>query len=243
MKLQTRLKRIFTPRVIVILAALVVVLALVVLLWGDDLMWLFGNPEAIRNLINSTGPFAPLVFVALQALQVVLAPIPGNVTGAVGGMVFGWWGLALTVIGSTIGFMIVVALTRRFGRRLIEKFFKPDQIKKFDFLVDSKAELALFLIFLFPFFPDDLVGYLAGLTGIRFRTVILISIVGRLPMQAMTNFFGEQAFGGDITALVIILAALTLLAVALYLGRNWLHGLLRAENHLDYIRQSFRRRK
>jgi uncharacterized membrane protein YdjX (TVP38/TMEM64 family) len=237
---KSRLKQFFSQPITIGLIVVAVALMVIFYFFGNDLLWLFSNSEAIRDLIYSTGPFAPLVFVALQALQVILAPIPGNVTGAVGGLVFGWWGLPLTVIGSTLGFVVVVALSRRFGRQLIEKLFSPAQIKKFDFLLNPRAELALFLIFLLPYMPDDLVGYLAGLTGVRFRTIILISVAGRLPMQVMTNFFGARIFEGDITMLVIITAVMALLAVVLFLKRQWVHDLIKSQNRLEFIKKSLR---
>jgi uncharacterized membrane protein YdjX (TVP38/TMEM64 family) len=243
MKLRTRLKKVFTPKVIIILALIAVAVAAVIYFWGAQIAELFSDPDKMRQLVDSTGPFAPLVFVLLQTFQVVFAPIPGNVTGAVGGVIFGWWGLPLTIIGSALGMIIVVALARRFGRQLLERFFKKDEIKKFDFLIDAKAELALFLIFLFPFFPDDLVGYLAGLTGVRFRTIILISIIARLPTQVVTNFFGGELFGGNTVVIVVMLAVMAVFGVILWLKRQWLHDLVRAENHLEFIKKSFRRKE
>ncbi|GHU09680.1 TVP38/TMEM64 family protein [Alphaproteobacteria bacterium] len=241
MKIRTRLKKIFTPKVIIILALIIAAIVTVAYFWGADIVELFSNPDKMRDLVASAGPFGPVVFVALQTFQVVFAPIPGNVTGAVGGVVFGWWGLPLTVIGSALGMIIVVALARRFGRPMLERFFKAEQIKKFDFLIDAKAELALFLIFLFPFFPDDLIGYLAGLTGVRFRTIILISIIGRLPTQVVTNFFGGELFEGNIVVILVMLAVMAVFGVALWLKRQWLHDLVRSENHLEFIKNSFRR--
>jgi len=49
---------------------------------------------------------APVIFIGLQALQVVVvvAPIPGEVTGILGGYLFGeWLGFLYSTIGLTLG--------------------------------------------------------------------------------------------------------------------------------------------
>lgn len=243
MKITTKLKKIFTPKVIAILLLIVTIIVAAAALWGQQLVELFSDQERMKALINSAGPWAPLVFVLLQTAQVVLAPIPGNVTGIVGGIAFDWWGLPLTMIGTVIGIAIVTAISRRFGRPLIERLFGKEDIKKFDFLIGNKAEIALFLIFLLPFFPDDLIGYLAGLTNIRFRNVLIIAMAGRFPMQVVYNFFGGRIFEGDVLILVIILAVMGLLAVLLYIHRRWMYDLVKADSQIEFIKTSYENRK
>ena len=243
MKITTRLKKIFTPKVIVVLLLIIVAIVTIVALWGQQLFELFSDQERMKEIISSAGPWAPLVFILLQTAQVVLAPIPGNVTGIVGGIAFDWWGLPLTMIGTVIGIAIVTAISRRFGRPLIERLFGKEDIKKFDFLIGNKAEIALFLIFLLPFFPDDLIGYLAGLTNIRFRNILFIAVAGRFPMQVVYNFFGGRIFEGDVLILVIILATMGLLAVLLYIHRRWMYGLVKADNHIEFINKSYKDHK
>jgi uncharacterized membrane protein YdjX (TVP38/TMEM64 family) len=243
MKFITRIKRALTPKVIIILVALILGLAALIYFFGPQLLDFFSNTDKIQSFVESAGPWGPILFVILQIAQVVLAPIPGNVTTAVGGLAFGWWGLPLTVIGSLVGFAIVVALSRRFGRPLIEKFFSKEQIKKFDWLLEHKGGgVALFIIFLFPFMPDDLVGYLAGLTKLRFRNVMLISLIGRLPMQIVTNFFGRQFFEGNLLMIIAILAVVAVLAIVIYIKRDWLEKLLHADNHWEFLKNSFKRK-
>ena len=153
--MRRELKKFLTPRNITILIIVLVVLILGIIFLWEPAVQLFGERHRIEEFIMSFGMWAPLLFLALQILQVIIAPIPGNVTSFVGGYLFGWWGLLLTVIGSTIGFLIIVLLIRRFGRPLVEKFFKPQQIAKFDYIIEKNGAVALFLIFLLPFFPDD----------------------------------------------------------------------------------------
>jgi uncharacterized membrane protein YdjX (TVP38/TMEM64 family) len=243
MKLITRLKRFLTPKTIIILLALVVLTTAVIYFFGPRLFEFFSNPDQVNSLIDQAGPWGPIIFIILQALQVILAPIPGNVTTAVGGLAFGWWGLPLTIIGSTLGFIAVVAISRRFGRPLLERFFSPAKIKKFDFLLEHKGGgVALFIIFLFPFMPDDLVGYLAGLTHLRFRSIILISIIGRLPMQALTNFFGRESLRGNLVLIIAILTVVAVLAVVVYTKRQWLENLIKADHHWEFIKKSFHKK-
>lgn len=234
MKFMTRVKKVLNWKNLTIIGVIIVALGLLGYFFGPTLVEFFSDTDRIKELIEKAGIFGPIIFVILQIAQVVLAPIPGNVVGAVGGVIFGWWGLLLTIIGSAIGMAIVVAISRKFGRPFVEKFFSKEQIKKFDFLLEEKGgKLALFLIFLFPFFPDDLIGYLSGLTRIKFRDIIIISAVGRLPMHILTNFFGAQIFEGNWWIVLIMLVVVGILSVILYIKRDLLYAIVRGEKEDD----------
>lgn len=231
MKWTTRVKKALNWKNLTIIGLIIVAIILLGYFFGPTLVEFFSDMDRIKELIDSAGVFGPLIFIILQVAQVVLAPIPGNVVGAVGGIIFGWWGLLLTIIGSILGMMIVVAISRKFGRPFVEKFFSKEQIKKFDFLLEGRgATFALFLIFLLPFFPDDLIGYVSGLTKIRFRNIIIVSVVGRLPMHILTNFFGAQVFEGNWIIIVIMLVIVGAIASILYIKRDWLYELVKKEN-------------
>lgn len=231
MKWTTRVKKALNWKNLTIIGLIVAAIVLLGYFFGPTLVEFFSDTDRIKELIDSAGIFGPIIFVILQIAQVVLAPIPGNVVGAVGGVIFGWWGLLLTIIGSILGMMIVVAISRKLGRPFVEKFFSKEQIKKFDFLLEGRgAKFALFLIFLLPFFPDDLIGYIAGLTKIRFRDIIIVSAVGRLPMHILTNFFGAQVFEGNWIVIVIMLVIIGAIASILYIKRDLLYKIVKDEN-------------
>ena len=154
-------------------------------------MTLLSSHDQIVELVRSFGPFAPLLYMALQITQTVVAPIPGQIVGSVGGFLFGPWGILWTTIGSLIGCWIVFLLSRRFGRPLLEKIFKKSVVAKFDFILEAKsASLILFAIFLLPGFPDDVVCYLAGLTKLSIKRLMILVTLGRLPTVVLTNYIG-----------------------------------------------------
>lgn len=197
----------------------VIILALVGYLAWDliakgPLTQLLSNRDQLVHIMNSVGPLAPLIYILLQVVQVVVAPIPGQIVGGVGGFLFGHWGILWTSIGSIIGFWLVFFIARKFGRPLLEKIFKKPVIEKFDFIINAQgAALIIFAIFLLPGFPDDVVCYIAGLTRLSMRKLLTISILGRFPTIVLTNYIGMGISGN--LGLVLALSVLAVLFIAL----------------------------
>lgn len=221
---------------IVILGAL----AAIFYFWGEPLWAFFSDQEHAKRSIEAAGIFGPLIFIFMQVIQVVVAPIPGQVAGLIGGYLFGpYLGVLYSIIGATIGFALIFAVSRRYGRPLVERFFDKKHIEKFDFITKKNGGMALFLIFLLPAFPDDLICYLAGLTRIPIRTLILISIAGRLPGYLLLSFTGN---GLTFDNLNLIIAVATGVLAILGLGfwkRAWLYELVKSDNHTEYIRKNW----
>lgn len=189
-------RRITTSTIIkLVIFTIVIVAVLGYLAWDviakGPLMQLLSNRDELVRVMNDFGPWAPFFYVMLQVLQTVVAPIPGQIVGGVGGFLFGHWGILWTTIGSIIGFWLVFLIARRFGRPLLEKIFKKSVVDKFDFIINARgASLILFAIFLLPGFPDDVVCYIAGLTKLSIKRLMLIAILGRFPTIVVTNFIG-----------------------------------------------------
>ena len=153
--------------------------------------------------VNSFGFFGPLVYILAQILQMVIAPIPGQVITATGGYLFGWWGILWTLIGTAIGGFIVFWLARKFGRPLIEKFFKKSSINKFEFIFNKNATFIIFIIFLLPGLPDDLICFMAGLTKVPIKTLVIILLLGHLPSIVVTNYIGAGLDDANLAPVVI----------------------------------------
>lgn len=142
--------------------------------------WFLDN-EILLTKIKSFGLLAPLCFILIQIVQVVLPVIPGGASclvgvmafGAVGGFIYNYVGL---VLGSICSFL----LSRKFGMSIINKLFKEKDIKKaLDKINNSKYDLIFFLIILLPGLPDDLFCYISGITEMSLKKFTLIILIGK----------------------------------------------------------------
>lgn len=202
-----------------ILGVLAVCLGAVALaIWGKPLWDTLGNPDRVEALVKDAGPWGPFLYIVMQVIQVFVAPIPGQVIGFVGGYLFGTWlGTLYSMIGATIGFTLVFILSRRLGRPFVEHFVEAKLLKKFDYILENQGVFVLFLIFLLPAFPDDIICFIAGLTRIPIRTLIIISLLGRFPGYLVLSFTGSGVANANIQAVVVVgSVALVISAVAFW---------------------------
>lgn len=136
--------------------------------------------ERVRAFLASLGPLSFLGFILLQTLQVVAAPIPGEVTGVIGGFLYGpVLGVFLSTIGLTLGSWINFVLSKTFGRPFVDKFVSKKTMDKYDYLLHHKGAFLVFVLFLIPGFPKDILCYIIGLGHLTTREFLIISTVGR----------------------------------------------------------------
>lgn len=179
------------------------------------------NRDQIVAAIESAGFLAPALFILIQATQTIVAPIPGGVTGLIGGFIFGWWGILWSLIGVSIGCYVVLWLTRQYGRPFVEKIFKKEALDKFDFITGKHARFILLMIFLLPAMPDDMACYLAGLTTIPIRELLVIAIIGRIPAVAANTYIGFGLGEQDLVPVIIfsLLSVFVILLIIVFRER------------------------
>jgi len=171
----------------------ILLIGLIILIWKSPVGNLFRDQEELALLLQNWGKWAPFITISLHVLQVLTAPIPGTAIDAVNGLLFGpWLGTLYSMIGLMIGSVLVMILTRRFGRPIVERFVDPLTIERIDQLVQRRGSLVIFLIFLLPFLPDDAVCFLAGLTPIPLLELILLALAGRFPGVLVANLLGSR---------------------------------------------------
>ncbi|MGA2467690.1 MAG: VTT domain-containing protein [Thermodesulfobacteriota bacterium] len=100
-------------------------------------LWhLFQDRHQLKVVLRSYGSYSPLVFILLQIIQVVVAPIPGGAIEFLGGYVFGLWGgMFYSTIGLILGSWLAFSLARIFEKVAVEKFVSPGIRRKFDYLI------------------------------------------------------------------------------------------------------------
>jgi len=174
-------------------------------------------------------------------MQVIIAPIPGEVTGFVGGLLFGVWkGTLLSTIGLTIGSLVAFYVGRLLGAGFVHRIVKQEYIDKFDDFVNHKGLYIAWLFFILPGFPKDSLCYLLGLTKMRYVDLILLNVLGRLPGTLMLVLQGSAVQRGCYQEFSFYLVGSAILVSALYLWRNQIIRLL---SHLVHTLRKKRENK
>ena len=185
---------------------------------GRPLVAFASEPERFQQWVDSQGLLAPVLFMGMVILQVVVAVIPGEPLEIAAGYAFGALeGTVLCVLGTLIGGVLVFLLVRRFGAQAVEVFFDLEKFRSFRFFQDRRRlTFWVFLVFFLPGTPKDVLCYFVGLTDMRLRTWILVSAVARIP-SIITSTVGGSALGmGEYAfAAIAFLAALAISGLGL----------------------------
>lgn len=173
--------------------------------------------RALRAWIEQFGALAPLAFVLLQALQVIVAPIPGQALALVAGALFGpVAGTVYSVTGVLVGSAVAFSLAKRYGRPFVESVLHEDVIERFDGFVDRVGLPGLLVFVVVPGLPDDAICFLSGLTKWRLRTFLVVISLGRLPAYVLTVYAGGKLASGQFVQAAVLLGIVIALAVIGY---------------------------
>lgn len=192
---------------------------------------IFSSPQNFKDFVTRQGTLAPVVFFLIQIVQVIISPIPGNLTALAGGALFG--GISASFLSSSaiiLGSLIAFYLARAFGKPLVIRFVGESIFNKYGKVFSGKSCLSLFILFLLPFFPDDALCFLAGLSNINFRLFLILTAFGRLPNIVFASLIGSGMISFSLVTWIIIgiLSAILLLLLFRYKNKieNWLYNRL-----------------
>ena len=199
-----------------------------------ELARFYSNRKEVKLFLTRFGPYAPLAFILLQALQVVLAPIPGEATGLLGGYVFGTGlGFLYSTVGLTLGSTLAFGLGRWLGLPLVRRLVSEEVYHKFDFLARTGGELVTLLIFLIPGFPKDYLCFLLGVSALPFGTFLVITTFGRMPGTWLLSIQGAKVGSGYYVEFVIFLTVAAAGALLAYIYREAIFQWMRRRHGAD----------
>ena len=220
------LKKKFSSLIMIVIPAFVIMLIISAVLWAlkfvlpasilESVSYYAHHPSELRTL----GEGSEWIFILVQILQVVIAPIPGQAAAFAGGFIFGFWkGWFLTTLGLVIGSLIAMSLARLLGISLVRKIVPDSIIQRFDTVISDGGYMTFFMIFLLPALPDDAVCFLAGLTKLKLLPLSLVCLLGRAPGMAVLSLTGA-GFADGLTLWVEILFAVMMIA-SVFLWLFW----------------------
>ncbi len=200
----------------IILAIIVLAIIIGAIIYLIPLMKNLSTTEGkieFKNKIQNSGFLGMLSLFGLQVAQVFLFIIPGEPIEILAGMCYGG-------IGGTIFIMISAAListaifflVRKLGQKFVYEFCDEEKVKKIEnskiFQDPKKIEIIMFILFLIPGTPKDLLVYIAGLLPIKPTRFILISTFARIPSIVSSTFAGEKILEGNIKMAAIMYGAI-----------------------------------
>ena len=143
---------------------------------------IFQEQSKMEAFLASCGIFAPLLFVLLQAVQVVIPILPGAI-GCVYGVVF--WGAVkgffLNYVGICIGSIWAFLFARYFGQNFVLQMTGSKFYEKYSkyLLKENQFEKIFAVLIFLPVAPDDFLCYLAGISKIPLKRFTLIILLGK----------------------------------------------------------------
>ena len=167
-------------------------LLLALLLWwlSEPFGEMMERVGGLRAWILTFGPLAPLVYIGVFSLQILIAPLPGQFMAMMGGYLFGaFFGMLYSLVGLLIGAGLAIWLARRFGRPFLERFFDSAQLAAWEKKTRMRSGFTWWILFLFP--VPDLVFYAAGLSSTPLRTLLVALLAGRGLGLLLASTFGH----------------------------------------------------
>lgn len=217
------------PKILKIIHILVLIVAMALLIFVSlKLFPMFTNlgtsqgQAKFQQDITSQGLEGVLYLLGLQLLQILVPILPGEPIELLAGMCYGTLGgLILILAGAFLSSCIIFFAVRTFGKNFIDTFLGKDKIEKMEnskfFANSKKIEFFLFIAFLIPGTPKDLLTYVAGLLPIRASYFLLISTFARFPSIITSTFAGANLVSGNLHITIITyVITLVFCAICLY---------------------------
>ncbi|MBU3114330.1 TVP38/TMEM64 family protein [Clostridium lacusfryxellense] len=230
-------KKLSEKKQYIILAATLVLFSYIGYEYYFEYSYMVKNPNILKNVILSYGNFSILVFVLMQVLQVVVFFIPGEFIQIAGGFIFGAFpGGIISLVGITLGSIIVYLISNSYGKPYVEKVILNKKVKFFRKIltVGSKRNV-VFIFYLIPGIPKDALSYICGISNISFKDFIIYSTLGRIPGIIISSYFGHQIYAQDFTSLITIGVTMSIIFVlGIFKGNTIIHNMVKKKKKKTY---------
>ncbi|MBQ7880954.1 MAG: TVP38/TMEM64 family protein [Clostridia bacterium] len=227
-------KNVYLKLSLVASIVLVIIYLVYFVLVKTDTMEKITSFEDLRQLILSFGGWGIFTYIVINLLQCVVIPVPTTLTVLVGTAIYGpFIAFLYATIGVILGSSIAFLIGRYCSRPVINWIFGKSKVEKYQNILNKRAELILFLTLTLPFFPDDLICMMAGVSDIKYYKFLLISIFARGVGLATISFFGSGKIipfsGWGITVWAVIAIVVIAILVVAIKKRDKIKQLLRID--------------
>lgn len=179
------------------------------LLFGKTLTEFVTDTESFKAWLDTYKGLSGVIFVLIRTFQTVIKIIPAEPLEIAAGYAFGTWGgLALCSLGSFLGSLIIVFLANKLGSKFVSAFINEEQLSTLSLINNNKnQQLFLFIFYLIPATPKDILTYVAGSLKMNMVQFFIITTIARIPSILTSTLCGAQLEKNNIkTAAAIFIA-------------------------------------
>jgi len=173
----------------------------------------------LKHYFAQWGGFAPIVYIVVVMVEVIVVPIPGAILYAPGGVIFGGLvGGLLALVGNVLGAGVSYLLMKWLGGVFLQRLKENETLQEYQSALQAKGLWIVFLLRVNPLTSSDLVSYAAGLTSIRLWQVMVGTCLGMAPLCIAQAYFAESV----VTVFPWLIYPLACLCLVYAAGVLWL---------------------
>lgn len=184
-----------------LLIPLIIAAIVLMVQYYSKIVLVFKDIESIKGIILGYGNYSFIIYIALQIVQIVIFFIPGDIMQISAGFIFGpIRGFLLSFFGICLGTSVVFFISRKLGKPFVNKIVSEKdtwiihKLEKFKEhpMKDKKLKKIVFFTYLIPGIPKDILGYICGVSEIKYKDFIIYSSIARIPALFVSSFFGHK---------------------------------------------------
>ena len=155
--------------------------------------------EILRAYFLRLGWMAPATYLIFVVVEVIIAPIPGLMLYAPGGMIFGpFFGGLLALTGNILGAGVASIIGKKLASGLKHTAFckvnQGESLRRLSDLINQRGGWVIFWLRLNPLTSTDLLSYAAGASGIPTSHTMLATGAGMAPLCFLQAWLSDSLF-------------------------------------------------
>lgn len=200
---------------LMVLGVILIVIPVLLTIYCRDTLLSTDFWNQLPSKLSSHPLLSALALVALQIIQIVICILPGQPIQLASSYMYGvFGGYCIAIIGATLGCMVTYQIAHFLGSDAMHMMFGKEKVASYMRKLNSgKALTIVFLIYLVPGIPKDLVSYIAGISDIELKPFLLVSTLGRSPGILGSLLIGSFWSSKNYTGIAVVAAVMLFLLV------------------------------
>lgn len=199
-----------------------------ILFYHREVIQQLNSFNAVVNYLRMYRGQSYLMYIVAQILQILVSFLPGEMFQFAAGYLFGVIrGLILSVVGAALGTIVTYYAASFLGRDALSLFVNREKMEHYAELFNSeKAYLATFFIYLIPGMPKDICCYISGVSGMKAKWFLALSLAGRIPGMMISLIFGAMYLERNYVVMGIIAGIVLIIILICVVNRKKLNNFI-----------------